>query len=202
MRIDSRSAAIASASAGSANVSEVVAPPYDQISPAMQERLYAMQPDNIVRVSYPGRSGRGPARPPTSTRARRRDARAVAARGRAGRARTATRSIRTRRPTGRRPRGDAQRVRRARRGERLRAGHRPAARAHARRPQAGSHAPAASRPVPTSACCSCSSPTPTGGCARPPPGRASRSPRRRDLRGERHRLWRITDPDVVARVRR
>src|SRR5687767_10457588 len=35
------------------DVSEVVAPPYDQITPAMQERLYAMSPNNIVRVSYP-----------------------------------------------------------------------------------------------------------------------------------------------------
>ena len=35
------------------DVSDVVAPPYDQISPAMQERLYAMSPGNIVRVSYP-----------------------------------------------------------------------------------------------------------------------------------------------------
>lgn len=35
------------------DVSDVVAPPYDQIAPAMQERLYAMSPANIVRVSYP-----------------------------------------------------------------------------------------------------------------------------------------------------
>lgn len=35
------------------DLSHVVAPPYDQISPAMQERLYAMSPDNIVRASYP-----------------------------------------------------------------------------------------------------------------------------------------------------
>ena len=35
------------------NVSEVVAPPYDQISPEIQDRLYAMHPNNIVRVSYP-----------------------------------------------------------------------------------------------------------------------------------------------------
>jgi uncharacterized protein (DUF1015 family) len=35
------------------DLSHVVAPPYDQITPAMQERLYAMSPDNIVRVSYP-----------------------------------------------------------------------------------------------------------------------------------------------------
>jgi uncharacterized protein (DUF1015 family) len=35
------------------DVSKVVAPPYDQITPAMQERLYAMSPANIVRVSYP-----------------------------------------------------------------------------------------------------------------------------------------------------
>jgi uncharacterized protein (DUF1015 family) len=35
------------------DVSPVVAPPYDQISPETQDRLYAMHPDNIVRVSYP-----------------------------------------------------------------------------------------------------------------------------------------------------
>src|SRR6185436_12430948 len=35
------------------DVSPVVAPPYDQISPETQNRLYAMHPDNIVRVSYP-----------------------------------------------------------------------------------------------------------------------------------------------------
>jgi len=35
------------------DVSDVVAPPYDQITPAMQERLYALSPANIVRVSYP-----------------------------------------------------------------------------------------------------------------------------------------------------
>jgi uncharacterized protein (DUF1015 family) len=34
-------------------VSKVVAPPYDQISPEQQEQLYAMSPANIVRVSYP-----------------------------------------------------------------------------------------------------------------------------------------------------
>jgi uncharacterized protein (DUF1015 family) len=35
------------------DVSQVVAPPYDQISPEIQDRLYAMDPYNIVRVSYP-----------------------------------------------------------------------------------------------------------------------------------------------------
>jgi len=35
------------------DLTKVVAPPYDQISPETQERLYAMSPDNIVRVSYP-----------------------------------------------------------------------------------------------------------------------------------------------------
>jgi hypothetical protein len=35
------------------DVSAVVAPPYDQISPEIQDRLYAMHPNNIVRVSYP-----------------------------------------------------------------------------------------------------------------------------------------------------
>ena len=39
--------------AGAGDLTSVVAPPYDQISPAMQQRLYAMSPDNIVRVSYP-----------------------------------------------------------------------------------------------------------------------------------------------------
>jgi uncharacterized protein (DUF1015 family) len=33
------------------DVSAVVAPPYDQISPALQDELYAMHPDNIVRVT-------------------------------------------------------------------------------------------------------------------------------------------------------
>ena len=35
------------------DLTKVVAPPYDQISPVTQERLYALSPDNIVRVSYP-----------------------------------------------------------------------------------------------------------------------------------------------------
>jgi len=35
------------------DVTKVVAPPYDQISPAMQAQLYAMHEANIVRVSYP-----------------------------------------------------------------------------------------------------------------------------------------------------
>jgi uncharacterized protein (DUF1015 family) len=41
--------------AGSATreLSPVVAPPYDQISPETQDRLYTMSPHNIVRVSYP-----------------------------------------------------------------------------------------------------------------------------------------------------
>jgi len=34
-------------------ISKVVAPPYDQISPEQQEQLYAMSPANIVRVSFP-----------------------------------------------------------------------------------------------------------------------------------------------------
>jgi uncharacterized protein (DUF1015 family) len=39
--------------AGAASdLSKVVAPPYDQISPETQERLYAMSPTNIVRVTY------------------------------------------------------------------------------------------------------------------------------------------------------
>ncbi|HEX6212042.1 MAG TPA: DUF1015 domain-containing protein [Methylomirabilota bacterium] len=35
------------------DLTKVVAPPYDQITPAMQEQLYALSPANIVRVSYP-----------------------------------------------------------------------------------------------------------------------------------------------------
>src|SRR2546428_13674703 len=35
------------------DVSAVVAPPYDQISPEMQDRLPAMSPHNIVRGTYP-----------------------------------------------------------------------------------------------------------------------------------------------------
>src|SRR5438093_506935 len=34
------------------DLSRVVAPPYDQISHETQERLYAMSPENIVRVTY------------------------------------------------------------------------------------------------------------------------------------------------------
>ncbi|MGH7277664.1 MAG: DUF1015 domain-containing protein, partial [Candidatus Rokuibacteriota bacterium] len=34
------------------DVSKVVAPPYDQIPPEVQERLYAMSPSNIVRVTF------------------------------------------------------------------------------------------------------------------------------------------------------
>jgi uncharacterized protein (DUF1015 family) len=39
------------------DVSKVVAPPYDQISPEQQELLYALSPANIVRVSYPKEEG-------------------------------------------------------------------------------------------------------------------------------------------------
>jgi uncharacterized protein (DUF1015 family) len=35
------------------DLTKLVAPPYDQITPAMQEQLYAMSPANIVRVSFP-----------------------------------------------------------------------------------------------------------------------------------------------------
>jgi len=38
-------------------VSKVVAPPYDQISPQQQELLYALSPANIVRLSYPREPG-------------------------------------------------------------------------------------------------------------------------------------------------
>jgi uncharacterized protein (DUF1015 family) len=39
------------------DVSKVVAPPYDQISPEQQELLYALSPANIVRISYPKAEG-------------------------------------------------------------------------------------------------------------------------------------------------
>src|SRR5437867_4044714 len=35
------------------DLSTVVAPPYDQISAETQDRLYALSPHNIVRVTYP-----------------------------------------------------------------------------------------------------------------------------------------------------
>jgi uncharacterized protein (DUF1015 family) len=38
---------------GGRDLSSVVAPPYDQISPETQDQLYAMHPKNIVRVTYP-----------------------------------------------------------------------------------------------------------------------------------------------------
>jgi uncharacterized protein (DUF1015 family) len=43
---------------GQRDLTKVVAPPYDQISPDLQDRLYALSPVNIVRVSYP-RDGAG-----------------------------------------------------------------------------------------------------------------------------------------------
>lgn len=39
------------------DVSKVVAPPYDQISPEQQTLLYGLSPANIVRVSYPHDAG-------------------------------------------------------------------------------------------------------------------------------------------------
>lgn len=41
------------------DVSAVVAPPYDQITPEMQARLHAMSPDNIVRITLPAGPGDG-----------------------------------------------------------------------------------------------------------------------------------------------
>ena len=38
-------------------LSNVFAPPYDQISPERQDRLYARAPENIVRVTYPKKEG-------------------------------------------------------------------------------------------------------------------------------------------------
>ena len=35
------------------DISTVVAPPYDQISPETQNRLYALNLHNIVRMTYP-----------------------------------------------------------------------------------------------------------------------------------------------------
>jgi uncharacterized protein (DUF1015 family) len=35
------------------DLTKVVAPPYDQISPSTQDALYALSPANVVRVSYP-----------------------------------------------------------------------------------------------------------------------------------------------------
>jgi uncharacterized protein (DUF1015 family) len=39
------------------DISKVVAPPYDQISPEQQELLYGLSPANIVRISYPRDGG-------------------------------------------------------------------------------------------------------------------------------------------------
>jgi uncharacterized protein (DUF1015 family) len=44
---------------GGRDLTSVVAPPYDQISPDTQERLYAMSPANIVRVTLPRDSAPG-----------------------------------------------------------------------------------------------------------------------------------------------
>ncbi len=41
-------------------LSAVFAPPYDQISPSGQERLYARAPENIVRITYRKRDGEDP----------------------------------------------------------------------------------------------------------------------------------------------
>lgn len=43
-------------------LSAVFAPPYDQISPALQESLYARAPENIVRVTYPKKDAEDPYR--------------------------------------------------------------------------------------------------------------------------------------------
>ena len=42
-----------------ADVTSVVAPPYDQISPEMQRRLHEMDPHNIVRVTLARKRTRG-----------------------------------------------------------------------------------------------------------------------------------------------
>jgi uncharacterized protein (DUF1015 family) len=41
-------------------LSNVFAPPYDQISPERQDQLYARAPENIVRVTYPKKEGPDP----------------------------------------------------------------------------------------------------------------------------------------------
>ena len=41
-------------------LSDVFAPPYDQISPERQDQLYARAPENIVRVTYPKKEGEDP----------------------------------------------------------------------------------------------------------------------------------------------
>lgn len=43
------------------DVSKVVAPPYDQISPEMQEQLYMMSAENVVRVTLPKQADYGTA---------------------------------------------------------------------------------------------------------------------------------------------
>ncbi|MBI1964448.1 MAG: DUF1015 domain-containing protein [Candidatus Rokubacteria bacterium] len=43
--------------AAGGDVSAVVAPPYDQIGPELQERLHALDPENIVRVTLPRDGG-------------------------------------------------------------------------------------------------------------------------------------------------
>ena len=89
-----------------ADVSPVVAPPYDQISPEMQRQLEEMDPHNIVRLTLPLDMGapqlRTPKPPPegpgTNTRAPRRCSNAGSPRAR-GRARSGRRSTRITRPT-------------------------------------------------------------------------------------------------------
>ena len=41
-------------------LSNVFAPPYDQISPERLDQLYARAPENIVRVTYPKKEGEDP----------------------------------------------------------------------------------------------------------------------------------------------
>jgi len=41
-------------------LSNVFAPPYDQISPERQDQLYGRAPENIVRVTYPKKEGPDP----------------------------------------------------------------------------------------------------------------------------------------------
>lgn len=51
-------------------LSAVFAPPYDQISPALQEALYARAPENIVRVTCPRKDGGNPYQDAASALAR------------------------------------------------------------------------------------------------------------------------------------
>ena len=133
------------------DLTSVVAPPYDQISPAMQERLYAMSPDNIVRVTLPPSDE--PGRRPLRARPQTLDGGWPRACGRARRAPAIYPYTQTYTVGGRE-------VTRAGfvalgRGDRVRPGRRAAARADARRAPRRTACGCWRRRAPTSGCCSC-----------------------------------------------